>query len=844
MTTFHAMPGGYEIRNEDQSLISQQRAITKRINENFIQVGAVFLKMSSKNPIDGDWHTRSYRDTNLQDWIDDPEFRYHNTGFNLQFGWTDIDIDVDDPEYNRCLLAAMAHLGVDTRFRFGRRSVGFPTHVLVQLGEEESSNFEVYKKFEPKEFRIDGKRYKTQIRSYSTNTTKENVAKAAQQTVMPGSIYSHKKLAGEYDLSVWYAPDGTIADDAMRIAATTPRRTSFRDIVRAIAFATILYVVKDKWVEGERQITATKVCGWLARVAAESAAMNNHEVISTDVWCPVDDDSVVESLIHFICNEQHDDEPHMRIRTYRDAQSKLERNPDAKIPGWPTMETVFGSEAMLALRAVFTPGSDVSILNQLAERYIYDETDNVYIDRKRHGQDGAFTHANDELMTRHKGDIVRIGGKPKEAFKIFEASDLRKRVDIRNMYPDLEPGAIYRMNFSDEIMPDDDEDESSMVVFNTWRGWPIKPTETIDAALMKQCIEYHDRLVMLMTCDNKDQVEWFKDWNAWTFQHPGIKQQIAPVVVGGQGVGKSFYGNVFMKAIMGRLWGTASPKVMEGAFSVEPFLNKMFVFIDEAKFSGDASTDEIKKLIRNVDVGGAEKFASARNHRIFSRLMFASNRHNLGVGQEGVVDRALFYTKAYDYEHLNITEMEFRAWSEDLKPWFDEYADFLKRRDVREHYVRFFLEREVTKQQVESIKHSSSNDPTILMANMSWPRRIAKRIIEEGFIIEGLAIEVPFLDKHLNERVNQLTQEMGMRAVQGSRVLAEFEHAGLIETVANGFQRYKKFTHNIGELHKRFGRAIGMELSPMYEFNEADYGENKTDPGARKDYKGARLSKF
>lgn len=840
----HSVDGGYSIRTEDQRIISAQRAITKRINDTFIQVGACFLKMSSKNPLDEDWAKNTHKDTNLQDWIDDPDFKLHNLGFNLQLGWMDVDIDVDDPYYNECLLAAMDHLGVDTRFRFGRRAVGFPTHVLVQLSEGESNNFEHLKKFEPKEFRIGGKRYKTQLRSYPTNTGKENATKSAQQTVVPGSIYTHKHEAGEYDLSVWYQKDGSIAENVAQVAATTPRRSSFSQIVRAIAFATLLYVVRDKWVEGERQTTATRIAGWLARVVAESQAMNNHEVISADVFCPIDDDTIVESLFEFIGGFMGDEEVPMRIRTYYDAQGKLQRNPDAKIPGWPSMESMFGGEVVQALRAVFTPGSDVSILTVMSERYVYDETDNAYVDRKRHLQDGGFVHATEELLTRHRGDIVKIGGKPREAFKIFESSDMRKRVDRRDLYPDLEAGQIYRMGIHQEVLPDELDEEGSVVIFNTWRGWPIKPVETVDKALMQECIDKLDILLGYVTQDKAEQALWLKQWIAYTFQHPGKKQQIAPVIVGGQGVGKSFLGNVFLNAIMGRLWGTASPKVMEGGFSVEPFIDKMFVFIDEAKFHGDASVEEIKKLIRNIDVGGAEKFSSARNYRIFSRVMFASNRFDVGVGQAGVIDRALFYIKTYDREFKRMSEFEFQRWAETLKPWFEEYATFLSRRIVREHYVRYFMELPVTKQDVESLKHSSSNDATIITSNMPWSRRIAKRIIEEGRIVEMTALEVPFLDADLDRRVAELAQEMGLRAVQGARVMAEFEQADLVEKVVSGMRRYRRFKHKLGTTTELFGAAIGVQLETSYVFDESDYGENTLQIGARQNWKGMKDSKF
>lgn len=839
---FETINGGFDIRAEDQNLIREQRAITKAINEKFIQVGAVFLKMSGKMPVSEDWAKTAYKDTNLQDWIDDETHSFSNVGFNLQQGWVDFDIDSPDAEFNRCVIAAMQHLGLDTRFSFGRLSLGVPSHTLVQLGEEEAANFEVLKKFAPKEFRMGGGRYHVEIRSYPTNIPEKNVFREAKQTVMPGSIYSHK-TKDSYDISVWW--DGNSpASKVSQISKTTPRRVSFNDLVRAITFATFLYVVKDEWVEGSRQATATKMAGWLARVVKDSQAMNNHEVISADVYCPVDDDAIVESLIHFVCAYQGDEEPHMRIRTYYDAQGKLERNPDAKIPGWPAIEQLLGGERTMALRTVFTPGSDVSILTTMAERYIYDEDDNLYIDRRRHGMVDVFAHGNDELYTRHKGDIVRIGGKPKEAFKVYESSDMRKRVDHRNMHPELAPGGIFRLDSYGNAIDDDNEEPGTRTVFNTWRGWPISPTEVVDTGLMEQAVEYLDTLLGYMTRDNKAQIEWAKKNTAFTFQNPAQKQQIAWVCVGGQGVGKSFFGNTFMRLMMGNLWGSASPKVMEGAFSVEPFINKMFTFIDEAKFHGEGSTDEIKKIIRNVDVPGAEKFQSSKNHRIFSRVMFAANRYDINVGQSGVVDRALFYTRAYDKDHLNLSELEFRQWAEELKPWFEDYATFLQRRDVREHYMRYFLELPVTKGEVESIKNSSSTDHQIVEANTSWSRRVAKFILEEGRIYEDLSIEFPFTVADLNKRVTEVAKDMGLRSVQGARVLSEFEEAGLIERVKEGPRSLLRFNVKASSAIEQFEKATGLKLHPIFELGDDTRGPNDATTKSRIPWKGGKEHKF
>lgn len=834
MPEFTSIDGGFKLSNEDRSLVNKQRAITKTINDKFIQVGAVFLKSSGKMPFDGDWFSKGHRDTDLQSWIDDAELSNANVGFNLQFGWLDVDIDAEDAYFNECVVAALDHLGVDTRFRFGRRSVGFPTHVLVQLAEEESANFENLTKFEPREFRIGEKRYHVQLRSYPTGLDKKNLERSAKQTVMPGSIYMNKKDTSKPDPSVWYIND-QIATDVRRIAATTPRRASFNQIVRAIAFGTLLYVVSDHWVEGSRQTTATKVAGWLARVVQDGFSINNHEALAADVFCPVDSDDIAESLISFICDFLGDDEKHMRIRAFGDAREKLDRNPDAKIPGWPAIEQLLGAPAVNALRTTFTPGSDVSLLTKMAERYAYDDTDNVYIDRDRHRSNHeTFTHDPGALERRHINETVSINGKPRNAFRMFETSQMRIRVAGRNLYPDYAPGALLRIDSRGVVVSDDDEGPAD-TIFNTWRGWPIQPANSVPESRAAKLDQYFDRLLSYLTCDNRDQIEWVKDWIAWTFQHPGDKQQIAWVVVGGQGVGKSFMGNTFMASLMGALWGSSSASIIDGKFNVGPFINKMFVFVDEVKFHNESGTDEVKKLIRNVDVPGMLKYGEGQNFKVYARLMFASNTFDMAIGQRSVIDRALFYTRAYDGKHLGMTDAKFRAWSETLKPWFEEFAAELRDMSVREYFVHLFMNRPVSKQAIESIRFSSGNDPDIMGANMRPSRRFAKEILEEGRIIEDLSLESPFTMAQLGNRIVEIANVLNTRPVRTDLVLAEWQEAGLLER--SGMTFIFKYRH--ATLLKLFGDAISTELARRYEFTADDEGDN-TEPHKRKAWRGMK----
>jgi hypothetical protein len=417
---------------------------------------------------------------------------------------------------------------------------------------------------------------------------------------------------------------------------------------------------------------------------------------------------------------------------------------------------------------------------------------------------------------------------------MFETSKMRIRVAGRDLFPDLQPGSVFRVDKRSELLPDDSADEGS-IIFNTWRGWSHSSPETIDQPLLDELVRRSDQLFRYLTCDDEAQVEWIKQWIAWTIQHPGIKQQIAWVCIGGQGTGKSFMGNTYLRSIFGSLWGTASPSIIDNKFNVGPFIDKMLVFVDEAKFHNESGTDEVKKLIRSVQVPGMEKFGEGRTYNIYSRLYFASNRYDMNIGQSSVIDRALFYTKAYDHKFLNMTDMAFRRWADTLKPWFEEFDALLKRRDVQDHLFHYYLNYPCDKHTIESIKHSASLDQELVAANMRPSRRIAKMIIEEGRVHEDLAIEYFFNLTNLGARIEAISSALHIRPVRTDLVLAEWTEADLIERGRNGM--WFKYRH--ATLVDKFGEAIGSPLDVSWDFQPEDYGDNDLSV-KRRSWRGAR----
>jgi len=839
--------GGFALSEADEKLVNHQRKITSDVNSGFIQVGAVFLQMSGKNPYESDWFRRKFRDTNLQEWIDNPRMRDLNLGFNLQFGWLDMDMDSEDPRYNECIVKAIKFLGIDSRFSFGRQSKGVPSHVLVQLYDADQANYDDLKKFEPKGFRVDGKFFKCELRSMAPlpDNAQANTIKESRQTVMPGSIYVHKLKSGEYDLSVWYGPDGKVATHISEIASTTSRKVEFSRLITAIAFGTFLYVIQPHWQEGGRQALANKIAGFLARVVRDSKAVNDGEHTSQSTFCPLSTPEMAESLIDFICADMGDIEAFMRKRTFRDAMKKLEANPDAKIPGWVVLEATVGIESKIALQTVLMPGVDVSPLTVLGDTFLYDETSDAFIDRDffRAGAD-KFVFDGSALDRRYRNVFIELGGKQKPIWKVFEQSKLRRNVSISLCNPDLPQGIVYRQARSGTILNEDQESapgDGSITIYNTWRGWPISPAVNPNPELLKECMDKWNKMAGYLCQDNKVQVGWLWKWVAHTVKEPGQKQQIAPIFVGGQGVGKSFFSDYFLGKLFGNLYGQASPKVLEGDFSVEPFLNKMFVFMDEAKIYTERAQDEVKKIIRATSLPGAVKYESSRTHPIYARMIFASNRFDMNMGMSN--DRAIYFIKTYDQDFVGKTANGFKSWVQTLKPFYEEYFAFMDRLDVKEHYMYLLMNTEVSREEIEDNSTSSANDSHIVESNMSNPKRIAKYILENDRIFEDIGIEEPFPIEELYKRIIDTCDMTGLRLRNRDDIFNEFKSADLVEWTLFKGRKLLRFKYRVGTLVDLFGDHIGMKFECNHTLSEQDYGENKCQMGEGKPWRG-RTNRF
>jgi len=151
------------------------------------------------------------------------------------------------------------------------------------------------------------------------------------------------------------------------------------------------------------------------------------------------------------------------------------------------------------------------------------------------------------------------------------------------------------------------------------------------------------------------------------------------------------------------------------------------------------------------------------------------------------------------------------------------------------------MEYPADKYNIESIHLSSSNDAQIVLSNMNWARRIAKYIVEDGRVFEDLDITYPFSVSDLNKRVSEISDELGMRNVQGARVLSEFEQADVLERIVVQGMNKLRFKYQLGKLTDAFGDAINAPMESRFVFDaEKDYGVNDCEGKSRPPWRGAR----
>ena len=324
-----------------------------------------------------------------------------------------------------------------------------------------------------------------------------------------------------------------------------------------------------------------------------------------------------------------------------------------------------------------------------------------------------------------------------------------------------------------------------------------------------------------VTNGHAERANWIKAHMGWTLKHPGRKQQVALVCTGDQGTGKTFLCKDFARAVFDKYASVASVRAMEEPFYIPAYVDKLWVNHDEV-VSKSETIEIIKDLIRSTKISGQFKGQDVRVHTTYARLAFTSNEINLACRRAAALDRGLFQVTSITAVHMGKLPGEFEDWTnKNLKPFYAEYDELLKREEVRRAYVKLLIDCAPAKiSDVEDLTHSAMRDADVAAEQLTPVQLIAKEILENGTIHGGFDIAMPFRSFHITGRVKRAAKDMGLRQhVSADAVLALYTQAGLLESHANGEYLFK---FKIGGLQRLFSQVLGVPLRSHWQIEPND----------------------
>ena len=737
-----------------------------------------------------------------------------NMGVRLEGGYLELNIKSADDAFAHAFFLACDHLHIDARAAFGVNRI---SSVLLKVEDPTTIAGHLW----PKGFK-DKRGHWVEI-SVKTSDQPTKSAKGLPRFShpLPGSHTADgvvawrpkgKAAALDADIGIEDLENRPIADTA--IAA----------IGRAVAYATLAYWVRT-YLDGLPDwdtVLTRRMGGWIARLVREGAAINAADKnLAGACWSPVDTPDIALDLVAFLGRLGADAD--LKV-AYLQADRALAHNPDAPVSGWKAIEQTFGPEGMYGVRRAMKAGVDVSILEEMSERYVLDMSAGGYIDRDAITKGLKYEFSHDELIRSHENRFVFVGAKKFNVFRLYAASPLRCDVAKSDMFPGEEPGAILRHSPVHGLLTDVDWQPEEYRVLNIYRGFSIKPAGAIDPVIMTRVVGMLDTMLGLLTRDNPTQIDWLKKYVAWTIQHPEKKQQVCPVIIGGQGIGKSLFGDNLMQALFGELAGNGTgAALVNNNFLITPFIGKLIVFIDEVRIEGQSGINEVKKIVRQSRISGQIKFGHQRDYYIPARLILAANQTDIGLTPEDAADRALFFIIAWTAENKGMTDREFLEWTVTLKPFYASFVEMLESVAAKQHLMRYFRDYPCTREELEDLTHSSRNDEKVIKSTMSKSRELARQIAASAHIVAGNDITAWFNIQHLRAAIQR--EDGAKTRVEPSSVMMEYERAGVIES-ARAEGGYVKFKWGYGKLLLKLGEAHNLKLEPVWDVGPGDYDDN------------------
>lgn len=286
----------------------------------------------------------------------------------------------------------------------------------------------------------------------------------------------------------------------------------------------------------------------------------------------------------------------------------------------------------------------------------------------------AKEHADDpnlRTMNERHAIIGNIGGKCRVIEEVEDDIMNRSRLtissfeDVRNRYshikvkmgedkegkPVLVPLGKYwlahpkRRQFDYmRFMPQGDQHG----VYNLWKGFSVEPKPG-------DCSNYLKHLLENVCSGNEEWYDYLVKWMARAVQQPASPGEVAVVMRGGKGVGKSIVASFFGKLFGRHHLHVANPSHLVGNFNAH-LRDVICLFADEAFFAGDKKHESVLKMLVTEDsIPIEQKGVDVETYPNYVHLIMAANDPHiirasgderryfvLEVGDKAKQDKAFF----------------------------------------------------------------------------------------------------------------------------------------------------------------------------------------------------------
>lgn len=155
-------------------------------------------------------------------------------------------------------------------------------------------------------------------------------------------------------------------------------------------------------------------------------------------------------------------------------------------------------------------------------------------------------------------------------------------------------------------------------VYNLWRGFSVEPKPG-DCSLYLEHIKEN-------VCKNVEEYyDYFIKWMARTIQEPASAGEVAIVMRGGKGVGKSIVAKIFGKLFGRHHLHIANPSHLIGNFNAH-LRDVICLFADEAFFAGDKRHESVLKMLVTEDsIPIEQKGVDVETYPNYVHLIMAAN---------------------------------------------------------------------------------------------------------------------------------------------------------------------------------------------------------------------------